>query len=236
MSLKSKRKMVNTLQQSYLMCNWNLSPRDAIELQKKLSRKVKITKYQGKLELVAGCDVSFSRDLGCAAVVVMKLPEFEIVEKEIFIDFVEYPYIPGLLAFREGPLLLQAINKLKIKPDIFIFDGQGIAHPRGLGIASHMGVLLDIPTIGCAKSILIGKYQNLGNKKGDFSPLIYRGKIVGYALRTRENVKPVFVSPGNLCNFEDAREIVLKCCKKYRLPEPLRQAHIESNAHIQEGV
>ncbi|MCX7950273.1 MAG: endonuclease V, partial [Treponemataceae bacterium] len=140
-----------------------------------------------------------------------------------------FPYIPGLLSFREGPVILSAFEELTIRPDVIIFDGQGIAHPRGLGLASHLGILLDIPSIGCAKTALVGTWDEPPDRPGSFSPLIYGGQVVGDVLRTKERVRPVFVSPGHKVGRHAAREIVLACIRGYRLPEPTRQAHLEVN-------
>ncbi len=140
------------------------------------------------------------------------------------ISGISFPYIPGFLSFREGPAIIKAVNKLKIKPDLILFDGQGIAHPAGMGIAAHVGVLLKIPAVGCAKSRLIGDYVEPGDVKGQHAQLKYQGKIVGTVLRTRDNVKPLFVSPGHLIDLKGAVNVVLTCIDKYRIPEPLRRA------------
>jgi deoxyribonuclease V len=150
---------------------------------------------------------------------------FEIIETSYVVQAVNFPYIPGLLSFREAPACLAAIEKLTVTPDCFIVDGQGIAHPRRLGIASHLGLFLDIPTIGCAKSRLIGDFEQPASRKGSTSPLMDKGEIIGSVVRTRNNVKPVFVSVGNKCRLCDAERIVLDCYGKYRLPEPSRLAH-----------
>jgi deoxyribonuclease V len=155
----------------------------------------------------------------------MSAKTFEIIETSYTVQVVNFPYIPGLLSFREAPACLAAIEKLTTIPDCFIVDGQGIAHPRRLGIASHLGLFLDIPTIGCAKSRLIGDFAPPPSRKGSTSPLTDKGAIIGSVVRTRSNVKPVFVSIGNRCRLCDAVRIVLDCCAKYRLPEPSRLAH-----------
>jgi deoxyribonuclease V len=203
---------------------WDVSVSEAREIQRNLSRKVKTEDGFKEIRLVGGADVSFSRDRGCAACVVMRFPGLDTVEEVIAEGRISFPYIPGLLTFREGPLLLEALMKLETEPDVIVFDGQGIAHPQGLGLAAHMGVLLGRPTVGCAKSRLVGDYREPGLEKGSFSPLVFKGRRVGSVVRTRTNVKPVFVSPGNLVGLESAVELVLDCAKGYRLPEPTRIA------------
>ncbi len=199
---------------------------EAKRLQKELSKKVKITPFEKEIFYVGGVDVCIKDDMGLACVVVMDYPYLKKVDVGIAKRKINCPYIPGFLSFREGPIIVDAIKRLRIEPDVFIFDGQGIAHPRGIGIASHVGILLDIPTIGCAKSILCGTYKEPGIEKGSWSPLLYKGEKVGAVLRTRKNVKPVIVSVGHKIELEQCIRIVLNCCTKYRLPEPVRQAHI----------
>ena len=155
----------------------------------------------------------------------MKFDDLQIVETADAVCDVTFPYIPGLLSFREAPVCIEAVKKLKHAPDIFIIDGQGIAHPLKLGLASHLGLFFDKPTIGCAKSRLTGTFENVGNEKGQYSLLKSKTGTIGTVLRTRTNVKPVFVSPGHKCTIDDAKKIVLACAIKYRLPEPTRMAH-----------
>jgi len=140
------------------------------------------------------------------------------------------PYVPGLLSFRELPLVLTAWDRLEQKPDLVMVDGHGVAHPRGLGIASHLGLALDRPTIGCAKSILVGHHDELGPARGDRQPLIYKGRTVGYALRTKDRVNPLYIACGHRVSMETAIRWVLECDRGYRLPEPTRQAHLAANA------
>ena len=140
-----------------------------------------------------------------------------------------FPYIPGLLSFREAPILLRAFRKLKSNPDIILFDGQGIAHPRHFGLASHMGLILGKPSIGCAKSRLVGEYSSVENTAGAYSKLVYGNKVVGAVLRTKKNTKPIFVSPGHKTNLSFAIRIAMKTCRGYRIPEPIRQAHVYVN-------
>ncbi|MFN7169775.1 MAG: endonuclease V [Candidatus Omnitrophota bacterium] len=210
---------------------WRVSPKEAVEIQKRLSKRIKFNnKFKGEIRTLAACDAWFNEDKIYAAVCIFSFPGnrlLEVVKKNIVCEF---PYIPGLLAFREGPGLISCFKSIKIEPDLIIFDGQGIAHPRKMGLATHLGILLDRPTIGCAKNLLVGRYVlNLGKEKGSYRLLKNsRGEIVGAALRTREGIKPIFVSCGYKIYLSLALKIVLNLCDKYRLPEPLRIAHQEA--------
>lgn len=210
---------------------WNLSPQEAIKLQEKLRKRIILEKDFSEIKRIAGADISFSKksDKAYTAVIVFSFPELEILEEQYAIGRLIFPYIPGLLTFREGPLLIETFKKIKIEPDVIIFDGQGIAHPKRLGLATHIGILLDKPTIGCAKSKLIGTYQEPEREKGSYTFLEDDGEIIGAVLRTRENVSPVFISPGYRIDLRESIEIVLKCLGGYRLLEPTRQAHILVN-------
>ncbi len=219
--------------------SWDLSPDEAIRLQREMSKKV-VSVGSPSIRYVAGIDVSTSKDdeEGYAAVVVMKYPELEVVEVATANLKIPMVYIPGLLSFRESPIIVKALEKLKTEPDIFMVDGQGIAHPRRFGIAAHLGVLFDKPSIGVAKTRLVGSYKEPGENKGDYSLLMDNGEVIGAVLRTRKGVKPVFVSVGHRCNLDFAIRFTLSCCTKYRLPEPTRQAHIAVNKYrrkMQEG-
>jgi deoxyribonuclease V len=206
---------------------WDLSYKEAIEIQRKLASQVQFTTIRKKPRIIAGLDCAFSKDGKriFAATIVIDLPDFAVIETATATRKVEFPYIPGLLSFRETPVCIDAIEKLKSTPNCFIIDGQGIAHPRRLGIASHIGLLINKPTIGCAKSRLIGTFKEPGNKKGSFSLLVDSNEEIGAVLRTRTDVKPVYVSVGHKCTLDDAISIVLDCTTKYRLPEPSRLAH-----------
>jgi deoxyribonuclease V len=206
--------------------DWAVTTTKAKEIQRRLAGKVSLKDTFDGVALIAGVDVSVRNRDGCAACVVMSFPELEIVEEVFAQGKIDFPYVPGLLTFREGPLVLQALAKLKEEPDVLIFDGQGIAHPSGMGLASHMGVLLERPTIGCAKSRLVGEYTDPGVEKGSASDLLFEGRRVGSVVRTRTGVKPVFVSPGNRIGFDSSIELVLDCARRYRLPEPTRMAHL----------
>jgi len=180
---------------------------------------------------VAGADISYDRgsDRFHAAVVVVGFPGLEEVETAEARGRSPFPYIPGLLSFREGPLLMRAFRRLETPPDLVLFDGHGIAHMRGVGIASHLGLLLDLPAIGCAKSRLVGSHDEPGPQAGDSAPLLFEGRRVGTVLRTRAGVKPMFVSPGHRIGHAAAVRWVLACGAGYKLPEPTRLAHLHAN-------
>lgn len=201
------------------------------KLQIKLAEKVKICPLQNSdPETVAGIDVSFERSTGmgfCCIAVFNK--NMELIEEAFHKQKINLPYIPGLLSFRELPIIYKTLPKLKYEPDIFILDSQGIAHPRFLGLASHFGVVFNKVSIGCAKNRLIGYYDTPALSKGSYSIMHYKNHKVGAVVRTKDNVNPVFVSPGNLINIEDSLKITLKYTGRYRLPEPTRMAHISSN-------
>lgn len=207
---------------------WDVTPEEAAEIQREMSSRVNEQDQVGELHYVAGVDVGFEgkdNKTSRAAVVVLKFPELTPVEYAIARMPVQFPYIPGLLAFREAPVILRALEQIETKPDVIIVDGHGRAHPRHMGIACTLGVLLDQPTIGCGKSILVGKAQEPPEQVGAWTPLIYREQLVGAAVRTRLKVTPVYVSIGNRVSLERAIDIVLKCCNGYRLPETTRYAH-----------
>jgi deoxyribonuclease V len=206
---------------------WDLSYKEAIETQRRLASQVLFTRMKREPRTAAGLDCAFSKDGKkiIAVVVVLKLNDFTVIETATVTRKVTFPYIPGLLSFREAPSCIDAIEKLKAKPDVFIVDGQGLAHPRRFGIASHIGMLVDSPTSGRAKSRLSGSFEMPGPRKGSNSQLIDSGEVIGAVLRTRTNVKPVFVSVGHKCTLDDAIKVVLECTTKYRLPEPSRLAH-----------
>ncbi len=205
--------------------SWDLSPLEARRLQTALAAKVLQTPWRGPVSTVAGIDVGIRCGTATAAVVVLTYPDLEIIEQVVSSQGVRFPYIPGLLSFREGPVILDALGKLSALPDAMIFDGQGIAHPRRLGIASHIGILLDVPTIGCAKSRLCGKHPEPGVKRGSHNLLVDGDEIIGAVVRTRTHIKPVFVSPGHRMDIDGSITYVLGCCRRYRLPETTRLAH-----------
>lgn len=208
-----------------------IDPVAAKELQEDLRQQIKLEPLPKPPKFVAGADISFDfgSDLMHAAIVVLELPEWNAVARSLALDVTSFPYIPGLLAFREMPVLLKAWNQLKMKPDVLILDGHGIAHPRRMGIATHFGIVIDHPTIGCAKNILVGTHGELGIQKGDRADLVDGSEKVGIALRSRTNVNPIYVSPGYKCSFDDAYKIVMQSLTKYKLPKTTRLAHQWAN-------
>jgi deoxyribonuclease V len=209
----------------------SIDPKRAKELQRELWEKISLQPLPGAPKYVAGADISFDRgsDLLHAAIIVIELNSLMPVARSLASDKTSFPYIPGLLAFRELPVLLKAWIQLNQKPDVLLLDGHGIAHPRRMGIATHFGVELDHPTIGCAKNILTGKHDELGDQKGDKADLVDNGEKIGMALRSRTNVNPIYVSPGHKCSFGDVYKIVMQLLTKYKLPKTTRLAHQWAN-------
>ena len=204
---------------------WNLPPGEAILVQKSLAKDIVRSNELGEIKHAAGMDVGFKGGFAIAAVAVLKFPSLELVEVARSRLPVSFPYIPGLLSFREAPVLLDALEKLATSPDLLLCDGQGIAHPRRFGIACHLGITTGIPSIGVAKTRLVGSHQMPGNEKGDWAPLTDKGETIGAVLRTRRGVKPVYVSVGHKIDLETATSFVMACTTKYRLPETTRWAH-----------
>lgn len=211
---------------------WDLTPTEAVALQKELRDQIVLQPLPNNIELVAGADISFNKfsDVIYAGIVVLRLPELEVVATSGVVTTTKFPYVPGLLSFREAPPLLAAWEKLTVFPDVLVLDGQGIAHPRRIGIASHFGLWLNLPTIGCAKTLLVGKHEELLTEAGNWTPLLDKGEIVGAALRTKLRVNPVYLSPGHLANLPTSLALMMRCVKGYRIPEPTRLAHLFVNA------
>lgn len=211
---------------------WDVTYKEAVKIQKDLKDKVSLKKIDKRIKYVAGLDVSYAKgsNIMWAGVVVLDFPSLNKAEERWSQKKVSFPYIPGLLSFREIPALIDALRKIKIEPDLIFCDGQGIAHPRGLGLASHLGILLKKPTIGCAKSPLVGTYNQVGEGKGNYAYLIHQNRIIGAVVRTRSKVKPIFVSPGYGVMLNDCVKFVFETCSKYRIPEPTRQAHLLVNS------
>jgi deoxyribonuclease V len=210
---------------------WRLSYEEAVRVQEQLRHKISLEPLTKPIQLVAGADVSCERNnrFFYSSVVVFTFPDLELIEEANASLEIDFPYIPGLLSFREAPVLIKAFQKLRNTPDVILFDGQGIAHPRGVGLASHMGLILGLPTIGCAKTRLTGKHGTVPEEKGGYSLLKSQGQTIGAVLRTRERVKPMFISPGHEITLKESIRIVLETCRGYRLPEPTRQAHLAVN-------
>jgi len=208
------------------MRDFPTDPAVARELQEELRLRVRLTPFSAPVSRVAGVDAAFLGDRVVAAAVLLRYPELTVEEEATATAPIPLPYVPGLLSFREGPAVLAALDRLAGVPDLFLFDGQGIAHPRRLGIAAHLGVLLDRPAIGVAKSRLVGEADEaaLGEEKGQWLPLTDDGEVIGGLVRSRSRVRPLYVSPGHRCTVDDAVAWTLACCTRYRLPEPTRSA------------
>jgi deoxyribonuclease V len=210
---------------------FDLSPEEARRLQEGLASRVEAGPALDLEEVryVAGADVSTQDGMAYATVVVLDFPGLSVVEAQGFEAPLEFPYVPGLLSFREMPSLLGALEKVETAVDVVVLDAQGLAHPRRIGLASHVGLFLDVPTVGCAKTVLVGKFEEPRMEKGNATDMVHRGEVVGRAVRTRDRVSPVYVSVGNRVDLGSSVELVLACCTKYRLPEPTRQAHNAAN-------
>lgn len=213
---------------------WPTDPEEAVLLQRKLAPQVVRRDEVGEVRTVAGVDVSAPsrRDTVRGAVVVLRYPELEVLEVAVAEGRVPLPYIPGLLSFRESPVLLQAFARLRTQPDLLLVDGQGIAHPRRFGIASHLGLLLNLPSIGCAKSRLVGQHTTPGPNPGDYVEMTHGGEVIGVVLRTKAGAAPLYVSIGHRVDLEAAIRWTLACCRGHRLPEPTRLAHLAAAGRL----
>lgn len=207
--------------------DWDLRPGEARSLQETLASQVRIRPLPKTLEVLGAADIGYARsaDLLVAVLLTFRWPQLEALEAVHVTAPVRFPYIPGLLSFREIPPLLQAARQLERLPDVLLCDGQGIAHPRRFGLASHLGICLGVPTVGCAKKRLCGEHDPLDLQFGSHTPLRIGAEIVGAVLRSRTNVKPLYISPGHLADLESSCALVLSCVRRFRIPEPLRQAH-----------
>lgn len=204
---------------------WDVPPDEAEDIQRQMRERVLVQPLDPQPEVVAGIDVSIKDEQTRSAVVLLSYPDLTPLQAVTAQTPVSFPYIPGLLAFREGPAVLAALGKLEERPDVLVFDAQGLAHPRRMGLATHLGVLVDMPSVGCAKSRLCGDYTEPDGEKGSWTPLYDGEEVIGAVVRTRDNVNPVFVSIGHRMNLETAVSLVLNCAPKYRLPETTRWAH-----------
>jgi deoxyribonuclease V len=222
---------------------WSVTVREAIELQGRLAGGVIREDRLGPVRLVAGVDVAYDRrgrsGVARAAVAVFSYPDLALVEQAAVEVAVDFPYVPGLLTFREAPAAIAALDRLSHRPDVLLCDGQGLAHPRRLGFAAHLGLFLDTPSVGVAKSVLVGTYAEPGPEKGDRSPLVDKDEVIGVALRTRPGTRPIFVSIGHRVSLATAIDLVLGCTTKFRLPETTRVADRLSKARnsiVSQGV
>jgi len=207
---------------------WQVSTHEAIAIQKRLRAEVMTENTLGEVLYIAGADIATSKDSpkAYAGVVVLSYPALEVVEEQGIADEITFPYVPGLLTFREGPALIKVFEQLRREPDVIVFDGQGLAHPRGMGIATHMGLMFDKPTIGCAKSLLFGRYQEPDQAKGSWADLRDpQGHIIGAVVRSKAKTTPIFVSIGHRIDLPTAIRLLLDCSRGFRIPEPTRLAH-----------
>lgn len=207
---------------------WPATIDEARAAQEQHRSRIEIVPLEKEPAFTAGVDASFAEDRVFAAVCLYRYPDMVLVEQTGEVRNSSFPYVPGYLFFREGPAIISALEKLNIKPDIILIDGQGIAHPRGIGSASHIGLLLDVPAIGCAKTKLVGEYEEPGARKGSSTRLDFDGRTVGAVLRTQEGVKPLFLSAGHKIGLDDAIRITMGCVGSYRVPEPIRCADMLS--------
>ena len=214
--------------------HWEVSPEQARALQVSLAKKVVAGDEGLNPSLIAGVDISSptSRGIARGAAVVLSYPELDLVEVKTVEREVTFPYIPGLLSFREAPLILAAYEELSSVPDLVLVDGQGIAHPRRLGLAAHLGLFLDVPTIGCAKSRLCGAHKLVEEKIGFYAQLVDDSQVIGAVLKTKLGTKPIYVSVGHKISLSSAIKWVLNCCRGYRLPEPTRLAHLAAGGNL----
>lgn len=212
---------------------WPESKIDALEIQREMADRVEIFSNVDDIKSIAAVDTAYGQNSETiyVATVVVTFPEIEVIEKTFQYDKVKFPYIPGLFYFREGSAIIKALTKIQSEPDMLIIHGHGITHPRHCGMASQIGIGFDKPTIGCARKLLVGYYQQLPLSKGSCQPIVMNAKKVGYAYRSKDKIKPIFVSPGHLCTIDEAKDITVKCLRGYRFPEPLRLAHLFANKY-----
>ena len=214
--------------------NWQVSITEALDIQLRLAARVSRIGEVITPRFIAGVDISVGKtqEMATGAVIILSYPELRLVETKIVNEKLNFPYIPGLLSFRESPLILAACEKLTVTPDLILVDGQGVAHPRRLGLASHLGLFLDTPTIGCAKSRLCGSHKELGVEPGSSVELVDNGEVIGAVLRTKLGASPIYVSIGHKIDLQTAVHWVLECCRGYRVPEPTRIAHLTAGGNL----
>jgi deoxyribonuclease V len=206
---------------------WKVTPEQAIRIQKNLRHRIILKKSFSRVRTIGGGDVSYQKEGNSlfGAMVVLSFPHMETLDVATACGKISFPYLPGLLTFREGPILIKTFQKLRIRPDVLLFDGQGIAHPRGVGLATHLGIWFNLSSIGCAKTPLLGESVLPRPSKGSFELIQDNGREVGVVLRTKDRVRPVFVSPGHRIDLPTSLRLVLESCQGFRIPEPLRRAH-----------
>ena len=211
--------------------SWVLSVKEAVALQQTLAAQVRIEPLPTRLKIIGAADISYSRqtDLLISVIVALRWPSLDLLDSVHYVCRATFPYMPGLLSFREVPPLIEAYRKIREKLDVLLCDGQGIAHPRKVGFASHLGLCLGIPTVGCAKSKLCGDHESLSLMKGSSKPLLVNGEKLGLVFCSRDGVKPIYISPGHLSDIASSKRLVSRCLRRYRIPEPLRLAHLEAN-------
>lgn len=209
-----------------------LSPKDAVALQQQLRSEIVLEPLPGPVRIIGGADISFNKysEVIYAGIVLLRWPDLQVIHTESVVSRTRFPYIPGLLAFREVPALYEVWEKLPQKPDVLVLDGHGIAHPRRMGIAAHFGVVVKSPTIGCAKSLLTGRYEEPEDRPMAESPLMHQNELIGTVLRTKKRCLPVFVSPGYGITMAESVDLIRNCTGKYRIPEPTRLAHLFVNS------
>jgi len=224
----------NRVMQVESLHSWQVTPTQALDIQLRLAAQVSRNNEVTTPHFIAGVDISVNRAQGIAtgAVVVLRYPELRLVETKIASGKLDFPYVPGLLSFREAPLTLATCQRLTCAPDLVLVDGQGIAHPRRMGLASHLGLFLNTPTIGCAKSLLCGQHEEPGVEPGSYAEVVDKSETIGVALRTKLGVKPIYVSIGHKVDLQAAIYWALECCRGYRLPEPLRLAHLAAGGNL----
>ena len=210
--------------------SWDISPTEAVALQRELAGQLRINRglAESAVQSIAGVDLSppdAQTGLVRGAVVVVAWPSLDVIEVSTAEGVADFPYVPGLLSFREAPILLEALSGLRGTPDLVLVDGQGTAHPRRFGIACHLGLAVDVPIVGCAKSRLVGEHEQPGEEKGEWTPLTHRGDVIGAVVRTRTGVRPIYVSPGNNIDLDSSVRWALACSPRYRIPVPTRLAH-----------
>jgi len=215
----------------------NITPKRAREQQEELAKKIEIKGTPDRIRMVAGIDIAYHKKppTGFCAISLFSYPDMKHIKTYTELEIIGYPYIPGLLTYREGDLILATLRKVEEDVDVYLFDGNGIAHPRRLGIASHIGLLIDKPAIGIGKSQLLGEYKEPNSGRGSASEWTDQGEAIGTVLRTQDDTNPIFVSPGHKIGIKEASEIALNCTTDYRIPEPLRKADQEAEKYKQEG-